>query len=211
MVRPALRHFTHFPEAFLLKRQVADGEHFVHEQDFRLEVRGDGKRQAHLHSRAVMLQRRVDEIGDFGKGDDLVEFAVDFLLAHAENRAVQIRIFAAGQLGVKARADFQQAAHAAANFSLAFGGLRDAGKNLQQRGFSGAVAADQADDFALAAIQTKRRAAPRCGADRRRNRSRHSNSASAPAPSWRAVSRSRRVRYLRAARRCGSAFPSDST
>ena len=96
-----------------------------------------------------MLQRRVDEICDFGESDDLVEFPLDLPLAHAQNRAVQIRIFAARQFGMKSRADFQQAAHAAANFRRAFGGLRDAGENLQQRGFARAVAADQAEHFAL--------------------------------------------------------------
>ena len=85
---------------------------------------------------------------DLGKGHDLIELAIDFLLSHAENRAVQIRVFAAGQLRVKTGAHFEQAAHAAMDFRAADGRLRDAGENLQQSGLAGAVAADQADDFA---------------------------------------------------------------
>ena len=54
---------------------------------------------------------------------------------------------------MKAGADFEQAAHAAVNFGKAGGGLRDAGENLQQCGLSGAVAADQADDFALLNVE----------------------------------------------------------
>ena len=39
--------------------------------------------------------------------------------AHAEYRAAQINIFAAGQLGMKTGADFEQAADAAVNFGTA--------------------------------------------------------------------------------------------
>ena len=93
-MRPLLRNFLHFAEALLLKFEVADGQHFVHEQNFGLEMRGHGKRQPHLHSRAEMLQRRIDETFDLGEIDDLVELAVDFSLAHPENRAAQVDIFA---------------------------------------------------------------------------------------------------------------------
>ncbi len=100
-----------------------------------------------------MFQRRVDKISDFGKGHDLIELAIDFLLAHAENRAVQIGVFAAGQLRMKTGAHFEETANTAMDFSTANRGLRDAGENLQQGGFSSAVPADQAHDFALAQFE----------------------------------------------------------
>ena len=50
---------------------------------------------------------------------------------------------------MKAGADFEQAADASVNFGVAFGGAGDAGEDFQQRAFAGAVAADEADDFAL--------------------------------------------------------------
>ena len=76
--RPALRDVAHLAEAFLLERSVADGEDFVHEQDFGLEMRGDGEGEAHLHAAAVVLQGGVEEAFHFGEGYDLVELAADF-------------------------------------------------------------------------------------------------------------------------------------
>ncbi len=69
--------------------------------------------------------------------------------AHAENGAAQKNIFAAGQLGMEAGADFEQAADAAVERGAALGGARDAREHFEQRGFAGAVSADHADDFAL--------------------------------------------------------------
>ena len=43
-------YVAHFSEAFLLEGGVADGEDFVHQQDFWLEVSGDGEGQTHLHA-----------------------------------------------------------------------------------------------------------------------------------------------------------------
>ncbi len=96
-----------------------------------------------------MLQRRVEKALDLREGHDFVELPVDFALAHAQDRAAQIDILAAGQLGMKAGADFEQAADASANLREAGRRARDARKHLQQRRLAGAVAADQADDFAL--------------------------------------------------------------
>ena len=156
----AAGHFTHFSQALFLERDVADRQNFIHQQNFGLEVRGDGKRQPHLHPGAVMLQRRIDEICDLGEGDDLVEFSVDFLLAHAENRAVQIGILAAGQLRVKAGADFEQAAHAAADFGATDRGLGDAGENLQQVVLPAPLRPIR-PTTSPCAIRTKHRAAPK--------------------------------------------------
>ena len=63
----------HLAEALLLELGVADGEHLVDDQDLRLEVRGDGEGQAHVHAAGVALDRRVEELLDLGEGDDLVE------------------------------------------------------------------------------------------------------------------------------------------
>src|SRR6266481_3390527 len=97
-----------------------------------------------------MLQRRVDKIGYFGECDDFVEFSIDFPLSHAENRAIQVSILAACELWMKTCADFEEAAHPAIDFRITNSGLRDARKNLEQRGFSSAIAADQAHYFSPA-------------------------------------------------------------
>ncbi len=85
---------------------------------------------------------------DFGEGDDLVELADDLGALHAEDGAVEVDVLAAGELGMKAGADFEQAADAPADDGAAFGRLGDAGEDFQERALARAVAADDADDFA---------------------------------------------------------------
>ena len=51
-VRPLLRHVLHLAQALLLELGVADRQHFVHDQDLRVQVRGDGERQADVHPAA---------------------------------------------------------------------------------------------------------------------------------------------------------------
>ena len=73
--------------------------------------------------------------------------------AHAEDRAVQKNVLAAGQLGMKSGADLEQRADAAEQFALACRRPRDARQDLQQRALAGAVAADDADHFAAADLE----------------------------------------------------------
>ena len=54
---------------------------------------------------------------------------------------------------MKARADFEQAAHAAVDIDLRRGRLGDAAEHFEQRAFAGAVAADDADDFAFCDLE----------------------------------------------------------
>ena len=104
--------------------------------------------QADIHARGVALDRRIEKSLDLGKGDDLVEFPADLGPRHAEDRAVQKDVFAAGQLRMKSGADFEQAGDAALDRDAALGRLGDARQDLQQGRFAGAVAADDAEDLA---------------------------------------------------------------
>src|SRR6266851_4704163 len=139
---------THPTEALLLKSQIADCEDLVDDEDLRLKVRRDRKRQAHVHAARVALHRRVDELIDFGEPDDLVELLPDLRLCHPEDRAVQKDVLAAGQIGMKPSADLEQACDTAAKRDLARGLLRDARQNIEQRRLAGAVATDDAEDLA---------------------------------------------------------------
>ncbi len=40
----------HLPQAFFLEIDVADGQDFIHQQDFRLKMRGDGEGQTDVHA-----------------------------------------------------------------------------------------------------------------------------------------------------------------
>src|SRR5580658_1851478 len=116
----------HFAEAFFLEFDVSNGENFVHKQDFRFQVRGYGEGQTHLHSSAEVLQRSIEKALDFGERDDRFFFAFDFAFAHAEDRAAEVDVFTASQLGMNPGAYFQQAADAAMNFGKSCGRPGDA-------------------------------------------------------------------------------------
>jgi hypothetical protein len=67
---------------------------------------------------------------------------------HAEDGAVEVDVFAAGELGVEAGAYFEQAAHAAVELGLAFGGVCYPGQNFKQCALPRAIPTYDADYFA---------------------------------------------------------------
>jgi hypothetical protein len=113
-------------------------------------VRGHRECEPNVHPARVTLHGRVDELLDAGELDDVGELALDLPAFHAEDRAVQEDVLAAGQLGVEARTDLEQAADAAADDGAAARRRRDPRQHLEQRRLPGAVAPDHAEDFALA-------------------------------------------------------------
>ena len=148
--RPAAaRDVAHAAQALLLKGRVADGEHLVDEQDVGLEVRGHRECQLHVHAARIALDRRIDEAVDFGELDDLLEAAFDLRPAHAEDCAAQKNIFAAGELGVKAGADFEQRSDPAANLDTTLGRVGNPRQNLEQRALARSVPSDDAQHGAF--------------------------------------------------------------
>ena len=69
---PFFHNLGHLPQAFVLKLRIAHRQHLVHDQNFRIQVRRHGERQAHVHAAAVVLHRRVEERVHLREGDDLV-------------------------------------------------------------------------------------------------------------------------------------------
>src|SRR5262249_5513463 len=82
------------------------------------------------------------------KGDDLIELAAYLGARHAENGAVEVDVLAAGELGVEAGADLEQARHTAFDRDATLGRFGDARQDLEQCRFAGAVAADDAHHLA---------------------------------------------------------------
>ena len=148
-VRPSRATSLILPEALLLERGVADREHLVDEQNLGLEMRGDRERESHVHAARVALDRGVEEALDLGERDDLVESALDLGAPHAEDRAVEVDVLAAGELGVKAGADLEQRADTARETARPSVGSVIRDEDLQQRALAGAVAADDADHLAF--------------------------------------------------------------
>jgi hypothetical protein len=104
------RNVIHFPEAFFLELGVADSKYLIDNKDLRLQMRGDREGKADIHPRRVAFDRGVQKFFHLGKVHYFVEFTRDLAPRHAEDRAVEINVLAAGELGMKARSDLQQAA-----------------------------------------------------------------------------------------------------
>src|SRR5215213_1438930 len=85
---------AHLLEALLLELRITDRQHFVNQQHFRLEVRGDAKRETHVHAARITLHRRVKKFLNFSEADDLVKLSIDLDFAHAEDCAVEIDVLA---------------------------------------------------------------------------------------------------------------------
>ena len=78
----------------------------------------------------------------------------EFRPRHAQNGAVKKDVLAAGQVGVKASAHFEQAANPAADQCPAGGRADDPRKDLQQRALTGPVPPDNADGLAGLDVET---------------------------------------------------------
>ena len=131
-----------------MKRGVPDGENFVNDEDLRLEMGGNGERQPHRHPAGIAFDRRVEEGLDFGERNDLVELPQDLATGHAENRAIDEDVLAAGQFRVKTGPDLQQTAHAANDLGAPLGRMDDPREDLQQRALAGAIAANDSHHLA---------------------------------------------------------------
>ena len=94
------------------------------------------------------LDRRVEKLLDPREIDDLVELLLDFPARHAEDAAVEKDVLAAGELGMEAGADLQQAGNTPMDVDLAGRGPGDPREDLQQCALAGSVAADDADHLA---------------------------------------------------------------
>ncbi len=112
--------------AATLERLVADREDLVDEQDLGFDVGGDGEPEPDGHARRVVLHRRVDELLEPGERHDVVEASGDLLARHPEDRAVQVDVLDAGQLGVEAGAELEQGGEAPVRRDRARLGEQDA-------------------------------------------------------------------------------------
>ena len=135
-------------EAFVLEVGVADRQGFIDDQDVGADGGGDAEGEADLHSAGVGTNRLVDVVADFGKGFDGAEMLVEEGDRMTEQLAGHEDVLAAGEVGVKAHAQFQQCGDPAGGFDGAFAGLGGTGDDFQQGAFAGTVVADDADRFA---------------------------------------------------------------
>src|SRR5882672_11820727 len=136
----ALGDLAHFPNALFLELQIAHRQHLVHQENFRLELSSHGEGQAHLHARAEMLERRIDEFINLRERHNLIKFALDLTLAHAKNGPAQEDVLAARELGMETCSDLKQAAHPPVNLGKTGRRARDPRQDFEQRGLAGSIA-----------------------------------------------------------------------
>ena len=141
--------------AFLLEGSVSDGENFVEEKDVAFGTDGNGKGEANLHSGGIIFELLVLEFFELGESPDFFVHIIDFFAGEAEEGAIKINIFAAGEFGVEANAKFNKGDESAVDGDFAFFGVVDAGESFEQGGFAGAIAPDDADEFAFFDVEIK--------------------------------------------------------
>ena len=110
---PPAADILHLSNAFLLKLRVANSQHFIDDQDLRLQMRRHRERQAHIHAAAVPLHRRVDKFFHSGKSHDLVKFLFYLRLVHPEDGPVEKNIVPPAEFRIKPGADFEQTGNTA--------------------------------------------------------------------------------------------------
>jgi len=135
-------------QALVLEARVADGQNLVDEDDLGVRVGGDGKAEANVHARGIVLDGHVDKHVQLGKVDDVIHLATDLVVGQAQDRAVQIDVLPAGEVGMKARPQLQEGTQPAVDLHKPGGGLDDARHELEDGAFAGAVRPDKAHHFA---------------------------------------------------------------
>ena len=150
---PRFRHLPHFAQALLLEGRVADGQHFIHQENFRFQMSRHGKGQPHIHSARISFDRRVNKLLQLRKSQNLIKLRGNFMLFHPQNDAIHKDVFAAGQLRMKTRAHLQQRTHAPINDGPTGGRFRDAGQHLEQRGLARAIPTDNPHHLPLLHIK----------------------------------------------------------
>jgi len=139
--------------ALLLEGGVADCQHLVDQEDVGIGLDHHREAEPHEHPGGVILQLQVDEVVQFGEVDHGVEPARRLLPREAHHHPVQLHVLARGQLHVEADAELDEGGQGARHPHPPAVGPVDPGKDLQQRRLARAVAADDAEELALADVE----------------------------------------------------------
>ena len=147
---PDGQHLAHLVEALLLERRVAHREHFVDDEDARLEERRDRESDAHLHAARIELHLPLDRVLDLRELDDLVELLGHLLAGEPEERRVDEHVLAPGEIGMNPRHHLEQRTDAAVGLDGPGVREHDAGDDLEQGRLPRTVGTD--DRQALAGL-----------------------------------------------------------
>jgi hypothetical protein len=132
----------HATDAFLLECHVSDGQHFVDDQHLRVEVCRNRKPQPGVHPTRITFHGSVNEFGDAGEIDDLVEPPGDLAALHSHNRALQEHVLASCEIGMKPCRDLNQRSDPAVHLAHTACGPEDSCQELEGGGLASPVGAD---------------------------------------------------------------------
>ena len=162
----ALAQLLKLAHAAVGEDRVAYRQGFVHDEDFGVHVNGRREGQAHVHAARILFHRPFDELADLREGLDGGHGAGDFGAAEPHDLAVQVDVFAAGELRVETGAQLQQGGDAPARHHAPGGGLQNAADNLQQGALAAPVGSHQAQGLALFELEPDVAQGPEIGVER---------------------------------------------
>ena len=140
-------------KTFALKRLVTDRQGFVDDQNPGIHAYGHRECQPGIHAAGIVLDRLVDEFADIGKAGNVIETIGNLLVFQPQHRCVHEHVLAASELRVEAGAEFQQRCHPALGLDGSLGRVQCTADHLQQRGFPGTIATNDAYRFAFGNLQ----------------------------------------------------------
>src|SRR2546430_262563 len=132
-------------EALVLEVLVTDRQHFVHQENVRLQVHGDRETETHIHAARVGLHRRIEEAADIGELLDGRHRAVHLLARETEERAIEVCVLAAAKVRVESRADLKKRGDATVHLERSPRGLRRTREELEQGRLPRPVRANDAE------------------------------------------------------------------
>ena len=103
--------FKHRHDPFLAlcsETGIADGEHLVEDKHLRVNRGGYRKAETRAHTGGIVLDRYMHKVLELGKLDYLIVALLDVLSRIAHSCAVEIDVFLACIVHIKARAELEQ-------------------------------------------------------------------------------------------------------
>src|SRR5207249_5832938 len=93
---------THLAQTLLLESNISHSQHFIHQQDFRLQGGGYGESKSQVHPAGIVLHWCIYEFINFCEDYNFVELAFCLSLLHPQNGPVEEYVLPARQLSMEA-------------------------------------------------------------------------------------------------------------
>src|SRR5438874_1394217 len=146
-------HLAHPLAGLILEGHVADAEHPVHRQAFRLDGGADGESQPHHHARGIIANGHLQELPELAEFRDLLHLGTDAARRLALEITAKRDVFPAVGVPLEAEGDIEERTDPALDGARAARRRVDAGQHLEQRALAGAVMTENADAIAVAGAQ----------------------------------------------------------